>query len=124
MLYSGNPNAETDGSCEWTPWLNRDQPTATGDYEEFNNHHTEGRVKCKSPSAAKGRVKGTTSLTTTQNIQFGHLIGLECVNSQNPDSTSNPKCWDYEIQFCCPLGNILNTIVFPKMSVNFHINRV
>ena len=69
--------------------------------------------------AAAGRVIGTTNLMTTQNIQFGHLTGLICLNNDNPGSSSNPKCWDYEVRFCCPRGNILKKIGLHKMSINF-----
>jgi hypothetical protein len=87
----------------WTNWFDRDDPSATGDWEDVGNLRTQnpGRI-CQAPSQIQGRVVGSheAALSTGQTLAFfGPATGLACVNSQQP--TGADMCLDYEVRFCC-----------------------
>src|SRR2546421_5344823 len=46
-----------DCPCAWTSWLNRDSPTATGDWEDLPSLIKEGKLKCKRPLAVQCRYR-------------------------------------------------------------------
>ena len=90
------------GTCNertsfWTTWNDRDNPSATGDWELLHLR-PDARLLCRDPLAAQARVVGTTALETTQNVSLTQT-GLSCINAENPEG-----CFDYEVRFCCPQG--------------------
>ncbi|XP_028409464.1 cartilage intermediate layer protein 1-like [Dendronephthya gigantea] len=86
----------------WTPWLDRDNPSGSGDYELYT--HLPGRARCRAgfkPVGANCRVKGSNIpwYRANQNISPCNQCtpkGFACVNKVNSQS-----CKDYEIRFLC-----------------------
>ena len=92
-----------EGECttgSWSAWDDRDNPSATGDWELIHDRHDYASL-CKVPEAVEARVVGTGEMTTHQNIAFG-LNGLACKN----EDQFGEMCLDYEVRVCCP-GNFL-----------------
>ncbi|XP_076807186.1 uncharacterized protein LOC143450502 [Clavelina lepadiformis] len=99
------------GSCpsgHWTGWLNRDRPTATGDWEVRKPFHS---CVCgvNSPTAIQVQFLTRSGLWLPYE-QSGNLIhidpeaGFYCINRQQypyPGST-RPECKDFRVRYCCP----------------------
>jgi len=68
------------GECNgtWSSWDDRDDPSATGDWELLHLRH-DAKELCTEPTAVEARVVGTTQMTTTQNVALS-LTGLSCQN--------------------------------------------
>ncbi|XP_028416210.1 uncharacterized protein LOC114540129 [Dendronephthya gigantea] len=88
----------------WTSWLDRDDPSASGDWELYHSFAKEEHgPPCKAgfePVDANCRVKGSNMLwyEANQNISILNRCtprGFACVNSETQ------SCKDYEIQFLC-----------------------
>ena len=103
------------GTCrngDWTSWDDRDDPSATGDWELL--YLGSASRECKFPVAAEARIIGSADLMTTQNVQLT-LEGFICQNDNQP---SNEACFDYEIRYCCesngkgPLPNFTPVLTF------------
>merc|ERR1712130_860200 len=88
-----------EGECttgQWSAWDDRDDPTATGDWELIHDR-ADYESLCKVPEAVEARVVGTGAMNTHQNVNFG-LNGLSCKN----EDQNNEMCLDYEVRVCCP----------------------
>ncbi|KAI8503251.1 hypothetical protein Bbelb_190720 [Branchiostoma belcheri] len=90
----------------WTPWYDRDDPTATGDYETLSSLRMEhfGQI-CYALSVTKlqARVKGShvpAEQSGDRLFIFDPRLGLACRNEDQEDK----QCEDYEVRFCCPLS--------------------
>ncbi|CAB1419907.1 unnamed protein product [Pleuronectes platessa] len=85
----------------WTDWFDRDDPTATGDWEILSDLHSENVGKiCKPP--LKIEVQTTSGLNVSET---GDVIavadtttGFICKNSDQKQG----KCQDYRVRFMCP----------------------
>ena len=81
---------------KWTVWLDRDDPTDTGDWE--NKDGFPANVVCKTPTAVQAQVKsgstGSTAVTHLDNDQ-----GFWCIHDEQP---RDAQCADFEVRFCCP----------------------
>lgn len=81
---------------EWTVWLDRDDPTDTGDWE--NKDGFSANVVCATPTAVQAQVKsgstGSTAVTHLDNDQ-----GFWCIHDEQP---KDEPCADFEVRFCCP----------------------
>ncbi|CAB3993174.1 Hypothetical predicted protein [Paramuricea clavata] len=97
LVFSGH------AASYWTHWLDRDNPSGTGDWETYSSFKrpTACRPGYK-PVDANCRVK----YTNTPWYQANEVIsacyqctprGLFCTNKNQPDR----RCKDYEIQFLC-----------------------
>ncbi|XP_013416351.1 mucin-5AC isoform X3 [Lingula anatina] len=92
----------TCGNARWTNWLNRDIPTATGDWE---NVGPTGHNPCNShePIDIQCREKSTEQPWDQTGQVFKNKCtpseGLVCVNA---DQASGQSCKDYEVRFLCP----------------------
>ena len=89
------------GNCQWTKWLDRDNPGGTGDWETVaiakqwnlipktcNSVGLEARLRStKIPAAQTGEV-----FRVNDNAK-----GFACVNADQPDR----YCQDYEVRYCC-----------------------
>ena len=77
---------------EWTDWLDRDDPTADGDYERIHDFSTD--QVCQNPIAleAQARSSGATEITHVD-LNWGFW----CVNEENEE-----ECADFEVRYCCP----------------------
>jgi hypothetical protein len=86
------------GSGNWTPWLNRDDPGASADWEALADH--KASVPCR-PTAIECRtVKDKRDWRQTGQRYKCSLDepnpGGICVNAENPGG-----CLDYEVRFRC-----------------------
>jgi len=90
------------GGGTWTPWLNRDDPSATGDWETLSDFVNAGLV-CPNPIAIACRATSTgADWSTTGEVYTCSLStpirGGICVNADQPDG----QCLDYDVTFLCP----------------------
>ena len=80
----------------WTVWLDRDDPTDTGDWE--NKDGFDANVVCSTPTAVQAQVRsgssGSTAVTHLDNDQ-----GFWCIHDEQPKDAT---CADFEVRFCCP----------------------
>jgi hypothetical protein len=98
-----DPTSLSIGTCSgnWSPWLDRDDPSGSADGETLSAFVREQTLKdCTLPVAVQARIKGSDDLSTLEKVKFSIKTGLMCTNSEQTDS----KCKDYEIRFCCPQG--------------------
>ncbi|XP_066284939.1 uncharacterized protein [Branchiostoma lanceolatum] len=91
------------GCRGWTRWYDRDNPSATGDWENLSNLRQEnpGQI-CAAPSGIQARVKGANTPASQTGRQFSHFnpqAGFVC---QNNDQSGSDRCLDYEVRFWCP----------------------
>ena len=86
---------------EWTPWLDRDDPDGTGDWE--NLHAFEPNEACLSPVAVKAMdlLPGTTNSNQVTHID---LTGFYCFNDEQ---TNGLPCSDFAVSFCCPVDEVV-----------------
>ncbi|WP_422380744.1 hypothetical protein [Marinicellulosiphila megalodicopiae] len=88
-------------AASWTPWLDRDSPGGSGDYEHLNGF-TSKQV-CSEPSAIQARLRGSIhiiydgSLAPDLLASFSPEAGLVCKNNQQQDK----RCNDYQVRFFC-----------------------
>ena len=102
-----------DCPCAWSGWLNRDQPTAKGDYETRADLIKEGKLKCRRPLAVQCRYRPNGAMWGTQigtgssyppTVTAGPgyhcetITGGWCVNA---DTKPKGSCKDSEVRFCC-----------------------
>jgi hypothetical protein len=90
------------GAGIWTPWLNRDAPDGTADWEAYPD--IGGSVPCPKPLAVECRVISDKRDYRAAAQRYKCSMdepnpGGICLNSEN----SNP-CLDYEVRFLCPGG--------------------
>jgi len=94
-----------DCPCTWTSWLNRDAPSAKGDYETLAEFIKSNQVPCKRPTAVQCRYKGGAvwgsqvlpngPASTPAGYTCSVAVGGVCVNSKTV------SCKDSEVRFCC-----------------------
>ena len=86
----------------WTAWLDRDNPSGSGDYELLA-FFSPAQV-CSNPIAVEGRIGASGTPFgpfggTPQNFYtFSPTTGLGCRNSDQPGA----NCFDYQVRFFCP----------------------
>ena len=100
QLISECPTAATNS---WTLWLDRDNPSATGDYENVVNYYPNGGTPCTDgniPTAIQCRVHGTQEswdlLPYADKLICDVASGFQCINSELPHI-----CPDFEVRFYC-----------------------
>ncbi len=84
-------------SGTWTAWLDRDNPSGSGDWELRADH----TGVCANPVDYQARrVNDGTPANLTGEVFFHNSVthGLACRNSDQPDNI----CFDYEVRFLCP----------------------
>lgn len=91
----------TCNNGEWTQWYDRDNPSGTGDHEVLNSLIKEYKGLCPKPTAIDARVKGSNIpwYLTSNQLSISPSLGLQCWNNYG---SIKQKCFDYEVQFCCP----------------------
>jgi len=107
-------------TCEWTHWIDRDNPTATGDWEDkiappYPGIPVGPGSKCEY-SEYQVRLKGESQVYTDVSSIPGpwkihdHPNGIVCVNSEQDEvdgcngirnQNSDKCCPDMEVKFCC-----------------------
>ena len=87
------------GSCTgmWSQWDDRDNPSATGDWEPISAR-ADFNSLCDKPLAVQARVIETGALETTQLVEFD-LNGLICKN-ENQNVSKVYKFLNARIEFC------------------------
>lgn len=79
---------------QWSDWLNRDDPSASGDWERVEDHTAS--IPCKQPSAIECRARdGRTGQRVKCSLDSPNA-GFVCLNADNPGG-----CADYEVRFRC-----------------------
>jgi len=88
----------TGGSGTWTPWLNRDNPAGSGDYETLKDFLANGQgcpqpldVQCQT---LDGRDWNTLNRPYICNTEVGGV----CRNQDQPDR----RCPNFRVRFRCP----------------------
>lgn len=97
--------ARAQGS-EWTPWLNRDTPGGSGDYETLAEFLKAGKacqeptdIQCQTTDGKNWRDAGQVYICDAKK-------GGICANGEQQ---SGVRCLDYRVRFLCP-GPALITI--------------
>jgi Mucin-2 protein WxxW repeating region len=106
-----------DCPCTWSAWLDRDDPTGVGDFEDLTSLIKEKKATCARPTAVQCRYKGgqvwgsqTLPLGPVNTAGAGYTClvsgssaGAICVNAKTkpPGTESKPTCKDSEVRFCC-----------------------
>ena len=83
---------------EWTPWLDRDDPDGTGDWE--NLHAYEPNQACQNPIAVKAMDNLVGVSGNSDAVTHLDLSGFYCLNDEQP---SGLPCSDFSVSFCCPV---------------------
>lgn len=104
MLMAG-----TQEGFEWTPWIDRDNPSGVGDFETIADQYAAGNV-CQHPVAIQCREASSGDpWWTTDDVYHcdlrskdGTAAGGVCVNSEQ--TTGDGTCEDYEARYLCPAG--------------------
>ena len=105
----------TNAQSSWTSWLDRDNPSGSGDWE---NKAGFGSQVCSNPTAIQARVVGGSTIytpgsTTPDTLSvFSASGGLVCLNADQSGS-----CSDYQVRFYCPAPP-------PPLSVNVNCNGI
>jgi len=81
----------------WTPWLNRDAPGGSGDFETLANFVAAGQA-CANPTAVECKTLGGVNWSQTGEVYSCTLSGGTCLNASQPDGS----CQDYQVRFLCP----------------------
>ncbi len=82
----------------WTPWLNRDGPSGSGDYETLTDFLAAGQA-CSNPVAIECKTTAGVDWTATGQVySCTPSTGGVCVNANQ----STGACLDYQVRFLCP----------------------
>ncbi|XP_078675153.1 uncharacterized protein LOC144913015 isoform X3 [Branchiostoma floridae x Branchiostoma belcheri] len=100
--FVGDGQSCTESCISWTDWFDRDNPTATGDWETMTELRNEnpGRI-CDSPTGIQARVVGTGQDASSTGEVFAWndpVNGFVCRKADQTDGV----CLDYEVRLCCP----------------------
>ncbi|XP_028409461.1 uncharacterized protein LOC114532068 [Dendronephthya gigantea] len=85
----------------WTRWLDRDNPSGTGDWETYSSFKPAPCILGYKPVRANCRVKNNKQAWYTANQKIAPCVqctsnGIVCKNRDNTQ-----YCKDYEIRFLC-----------------------
>lgn len=85
-------------NATWTSWLNRDDPSASGDWELLSEFVKLGQA-CAKPFAVQCQTTGGVDWARTGQVYACSLEadGGICQNANNPAG-----CLDYQVRFLCP----------------------
>jgi len=98
QLNQATPRSVQVVKATWGSWLNRDDPSASGDWETLSDFVSSGQV-CATPLAIECQ---TTTGTDWRNAGQVYACSLDadggiCRNADNPSG-----CLDYQVRFLCP----------------------
>jgi len=100
---TGSPNrllyTLTSVNLLWTNWLDRDNPSGSGDYETFNDFVSAGQIEPSCiPIDIQCQTTGGTDWTQAgETYTCNPTPGGVCVNAQQSDG----YCQDYRVRFRC-----------------------
>ena len=102
-----------ESKCEWLPWVDRDDPSATRDAEFYENKD----FNCEVAEYEVSLVSGGPAYNDLSSVPHNKLVwiqqeqGISCINKEQKDckigsdgmmqGPSPPCCLDYKIRFCC-----------------------
>lgn len=98
------PESPEDNYTYWTPWLDRDDASGTGDWE--NRSAFSADQVCEYPLSIETRLNGGAQVWTAFDqtpdylASFDPQAGLVCKNADQADGT----CGDYQVRFQCQQG--------------------
>jgi hypothetical protein len=95
LVYAGPPHPSVGW---WTVWLDRDNPSGSGDWEHRNGF---GNRVCSNPTRIEARRKSDRREAAQTGETFLHYNprnGFVCLNRDQSDKW----CFDYEVRFLCP----------------------
>eukprot|EP00118_Oscarella_pearsei_P020013 m.215603 g.215603 ORF g.215603 m.215603 type:complete len:209 (+) comp39836_c0_seq1:464-1090(+) len=94
------PSTPPPSGC-WGPWLDRDNPSGTGDYETLRDFIREKAPVCPKPSGIRCRRKDNKidASQSGETVVCRKDVGFYCVNRAQRDRRCN---FDYEVSFQCP----------------------
>ena len=115
QLQTAGAQPKDEAKCPkgytWSNWLDRDDPSGKGDYEDLKSLIKEGKIVCPKSVGVQCRYKGPPGTVWGQEIvgsssinpsQAGYnckyALGGWCVNS---NTTPKGSCRDSEVRFCC-----------------------
>ena len=82
----------------WTPWLSRDRPSGSGDFETLQDFIAQGKA-CEQPQEIECRtVQGVDWREAGQQYVCDREKGGICQNAAQPEGA---RCQDYEVRFNC-----------------------
>lgn len=82
---------------QWSPWLNRDNPGGTGDWEMLADF-TTSQVGCSLPAFIEAQTTtGVSWQNAGENLTVSPDVGLVCRNADQSDGA----CRDYRVRFGC-----------------------
>jgi hypothetical protein len=107
-----------DCPCTWTAWLDRDDPSGVGDFEDLASLIKEKKPVCARPTAIQCRDKKSQKVWGSQTLPLGPTnsagAGYTCLVSgpsaggictnkltKPPGTEAKPTCMDSEVRFCC-----------------------
>ncbi|KAL3979666.1 cell division cycle 14 [Sarotherodon galilaeus] len=85
----------------WTEWFDRDDPSATGDWETLCKLRKENPGKiCPTPAAIEAKTLSGLTVAAAGDVIYKNDItsGFIC---RNKDQINNKKCNDYRVRFSC-----------------------
>uniref|UniRef100_A0A3Q0RS92 WxxW domain-containing protein n=1 Tax=Amphilophus citrinellus TaxID=61819 RepID=A0A3Q0RS92_AMPCI len=85
----------------WTKWFDRDDPSATGDWETLSSLHKENPGKiCPRPTAIEAKTLSGLSVAEAGEVIYKNdtTSGFIC---RNKDQIKDKKCSDYRVRFSC-----------------------
>ena len=100
-------------------WLDRDDPTGNCDCERVEDGQVipGGFANCFQRFAVARVIGRTREYFSASEIRsdIGQVVtlnanGLRCQNVDNPQSNRSPRCFDYEVKFCCPFATVPPTV--------------
>ena len=84
---------------EWTDWLDRDDPSDSGDFELLDAF--EPYEACRNPLAIKVQDIGPDGSFYKTHLDL--QSGFYCLNEEQENGKS---CSDFAVSFCCPVRDL------------------
>ncbi len=101
---------------EWTRWLDRDDPSHTGDFESIAHHIEDGTLPCDNPTGIEClTVYGTTLKRAGENVICDLKTGLVCRDEDQEDGRCHR---DYMVRYLCEqkVDQVVTTFPFVESS--------
>ena len=90
-------------SCTWTSWMDRDNPSGTGDYERASDYAYGGTPVCNSNTPENSECRSVSGGVYYDDYTFGNVDTVYCTPNQGFVCINGASyCPDFEVRFCCP----------------------
>lgn len=100
----GSTGTISAGPGTWTAWLNRDNPSGTGDFETLADFRKNGQV-CTNPKQIQCRLRVSKQLVKTGLVNGREQYVCDVATGgvcDNRRQSPGVRCSDYEVRFLCP----------------------